>query len=170
MSQWAVSGAGRRSKSFRQVVTELFAMLGLQTGGSEPEPAVEHLTIDGLEIEFDQTDQEDALRVTAVIGLLSDDRLRRLEQMRKIMQRNLAHLRDYGVCCVVEETEDQRLLLLLRLAERYAGIRVPDLADRLGELVSMAEIYREMIAAPAERGRDGNTSQAPDLGEIIFRP
>lgn len=170
MRQWAGSGAGRRSRSFRQVVSDLFAMLGLETGGSDPEPAVEYLTIDGFEIEFDQTDQEDALRITAVVGLLSEDRLQRLDQMRKIMQRNLAHLRDYGVCCVIEETEDQRLLLLLRLAERYTGLRLPDLADRLGELISMAEIFREMVAAPAARVLAGGTTQAPELSEIIFRP
>ncbi len=157
--------AARGARAYRQAVDGLFSRLGI-----EPEPAggsAEVLTLDGIEISLEQTASEDALRMTAQIGLLSEDRLRRLEQMRAILKRNLLHLRDFGACCSLEETEDRRLLLLLQVRQAYAGLRQEQLAERLNELVSLAEIYRDLIEASP---RQVAGSVADESGHIIFKP
>src|SRR5690606_18541660 len=96
----------------------LYHALGLEQDTDDDE--LQYLSIDGYEIMLDQTENEDGLRITLPVGLLSGDRVRRLDQMRRILKRNLGQLRDFRTCCVLEETEDQGLLVLLQSVQPYA--------------------------------------------------
>lgn len=170
MRIWPGRIPARGAAAFRQSVQALFSVLGVEPASSGT-GTTEFLTIDGMEIAFEQTANEDALRMSAVIGLLSEDRVRRHDQMRMLLKRNLAGLRDYRMCCSLEETDDQRLLAILQTAQRYADLRPPELADRLSEMISLAEFYREVVEAPPQRlVAAGQTTEAAERDHIIFKP
>jgi hypothetical protein len=63
------------------------------------------------------------------------------------------------------------MLLLLQFRQGFAGLRIPVLAARIGELVSMGELYQDLIAAPASNMRTGTETGSPIPADtIIFRP
>jgi len=115
---------------FAEAVGALQVMLGIPAEDDEPIAAPYHLAIDAFEVVLDHTDDERALRVSLSVGALAGDPVHRQGQLRRILKRNLALLRDFRFVAVLEQNDAEQLVLQLRFAESYGGLRASALAGQ----------------------------------------
>jgi hypothetical protein len=157
--------------SFRDTVTALFDSLGLQ--GEEEELLVPSLlTVDGVDVELDLTADETALLCSATGCHLSADPRIRPEQVRKALRHNLAFSAGHLVCASLDDTDDGPGRIVLRFAYPFAGLSIAELEVRINALVNLAESYRNLIEAPANRlaPRVDEAERATPFDTIIFTP
>lgn len=157
----------RSEQAFAEAIGALHAMLGVEDGGDEPVVAPWQIAIDDFTVTFEHSDDERCLKTSLAVGVLSADAAHRHGQLRRILKRNFGLLRDQRFVAVISETDDRRLVLQLQFAEPYAELRPQVLAGRLGELVTIAELYGEILGGEARREKPATVSIEES---IIFRP
>lgn len=157
---------------FRGTVTALFDALRMPPDGPAGLQPPQFLSVDGSDVELDSTEDGAALRCSLVAGRFRPEPGHRSAQMRQVLRHNLALAAGCGVCVSLDGPDPADRRVVLQLALPYAGLGIADLMQRLNELVSLAEIYRDLLAAPTGRPpvRAAAGKRPDPVDAIIFQP
>lgn len=159
------------SEDFRKLVTDLWSSLGLKAPTFRSTNQMV-LNIDGMDVGLSESPDGRHMLVTGNAGRLSADPTRRIGQVQRILELNLAAMTSHRACVSAEPKGADTPAILIQGICSYES-NVGDLTGIVQEVLSLVEAYAPDLRD--ERGPAGARARGPAKPQpvdeaVIFRP
>ncbi len=156
------------AENFRTTIERLWQALGLGKPRFSATDRV-RLTVDGYDVHLIESGDAQNVSVWASAGELSSDPMPRAQQIRDLLQSNLAHVANFRPCVCVEDEESETPKVVVHGLHSYADGGIDRLAATIQEALYLLEYHAEKLSGGAPR-QSAADRQSEWSETIVFRP